>query len=278
MSTTVNQIIEVMKQRHGLDISMYNVSFLAMSVEKRLAATFVGNQKAYFERLSEDRAEAETFFQSLSISFSEFFRNPLTFALLEQVILPSLVEEKVKSGEKEIRIWSAGCAAGQEAYSVAILLEELARVRAKVIPFRIFATDICERELVLARQGVYDVSSLQHVRLKHLRDFFTVQEGSHMVVPGLKERVDFSDYDLLDQEHTSPPACIFGDFDLIFCSNLLFYYRPDLQQMILKRMRQSLSSEGYLVTGEAERSIVKASGFYSVASPVAIFQTIRHKG
>lgn len=273
MKTALSQIIEVMSQKHGMDISMYNGSFLERSFEKRLSATGSNSSGAYLLHLSDDRNEAGTLLHSLSVSYSEFFRNPLTFALLEQMILPRLVEEMEKAGGTEIRIWSAACAAGQEAYSVAILLEELALTRGKAIPYRIFATDICERELVEAREGIYDVAAVKNVRLRHLSDCFSRRGETYAVAPRLRERVDFSLYDLLDGESTCPPACIFGDFDLIFCSNVLFYYRPELQQAILKKMQQCLTPHGYFVTGEAERGIVKDScAFHELAPPITIFR------
>jgi len=273
MKTTTSQIIEVMRQTHGRDISLYSISFLAQSVEKRQSVTASQSLEAYLGRLSEDAAEADAFFHSLSVSYSEFFRNPLTFALLEQMTLPRLVEEMEKSGRTEIRIWSAACAAGQEAYSIAILLEELARMQAKAIPYRIFATDTCERELAEARKGAYGVAAVKNVPLKHIGDYFTQRGETYTVVPRLRERVDFSPYDLLDDQSTSPPTCIFGDFDLIFCSNILFYYRPDLQQVLLTKLKHCLAPHGYLVTGEAERAIVKESGsFHEVTPPMVLFQ------
>jgi chemotaxis protein methyltransferase CheR len=226
-------------------------------------------------RLSEDRAEAEAFSRSLNITYSEFFRNPLAFALLEQLILPRLLGEVGKSGRSEVRVWSAGCAAGQEAWSVAILLEELAAARERPVTIRIFATDVSETALALARKGVYDPAAVQNIRLKHLRDYFSAQGEAYVVTPRLRARVDFSAYDLLDARSACPPASLYGDFDLILCSNLLFYYRPDLRQHILDKVCRALSPGGYFVSGEAERDIVaKHDGFGHVAPPAAVFQKI----
>jgi chemotaxis protein methyltransferase CheR len=271
MNKELDQLVETMRRMYGQDLVLYDESFLAKSLDKRLAATHTLTVTAYLDYLAENRAEPEELFRSLNITYSEFFRNPLAFALLETAILPKLVEEK--SGRGEIRIWSAGCAAGQEPYSVAILLDELAGARGKPIPFRIFATDHAESELAVARRGVYDYAAVQNVRLKHLRHYFAQHGETFTIAARLRDRMDFSSHDLLDGRNASPPASIYGDFDLVFCSNLLFYYRADIQQLILNQVCRALAPNGYLVTGEAERAIVeKTPGLRVVAPPAAVFQ------
>ncbi len=155
------------------------------------------------------------------------------------------------------------------------MLDELLTVRASPISFRLIATDHAEAELAAARRGVYDEAAVRHVRLRHLRDYFRREGEAYVIAPRLRARVDFSAYDLLDEQLASPPAGIFGDFDLTLCCNLLFYYRPDRRRLILDRLQRSLSPHGYLVTGETERALVERSGgFHAVASPVAVFQPL----
>ena len=272
----MDEIIRVMGRTHGRDISHYDPLFLVKSIEKRFAATGIKSAAAYSSFLEQNSAEAEVFFDSLRITYSEFFRNPLTFALLEQLILPGLAEEKKKAGRPEIRVWSAGCAAGQEAYSIAMLLDELADDRGNAVAFRIFGTTRSAVELASARQGVYDSAALRNVRLKHIHKYFHLKGESYRIIDGLRDRVDFSLYDLLDECSVCPPASIYGDFDLVICSNLLFYYRPDIRQLILEKVYRALTLGGYLSTGEAEREIVaKHEGLRAVVSPSAVFQKTR---
>ncbi len=279
MSRELGEIVQIMAQTHHRPIDQYDEGFLAKTIEKRQQAIGAKTAQAYVELLARSSDEAESFCRSLNIGYSEFFRNPLTFALLEQWILPSLLAEKEKSGGREIRVWSAGCAAGQEIYSVAILLDELmARSESTVVP-RIFATDHSARELTLAQQGVYEVSAVRQVRLHHLKEYFACEGETYRIADRIKNKVDFSIHDLLDEHASSPAASIYGDFDLIFCSNLLFYYRSDIRQDILRRMHRSLSARGYLATGEAERDIVsKQEGFRPAAIPSSLFQKTMHKG
>ena len=268
-----NAIARVMRDSHGIDISMYESSFLAKAVEKRIGAVLVKTVAAYAEALPGDGAEAEAFADSLNITYTEFFRNPLTFALLEQLVLPSLIEHCQKAGRTEIRVWSAGCAGGQEPYSVAMLLDELLSARGGAVGFRFFATDRSEAELASAREGAYDGEAVGNVRFRYIRDYFVRKGDTYQVVPRLRNRIAFSVYDLLEGRGVCPPASIFGDFDLVICSNLLFYYRPAVRQLIVDRMGSCLAPHGYLMTGEAERAIVQAAGgFRALAPPAALFQ------
>jgi chemotaxis protein methyltransferase CheR len=267
------EIIEVMGRAHGLKISCFDESFLTKSIEKRLEVTARKTNEDYLLCLSKEPAEAEEFFRSLLVTYSEFFRNPLIFALLEQLILPGLIEAMGKSGRTELRIWSAGCAGGQEAYSVAILLDELIKAQRYSIPFRIFASDLSEADLVLARRGVFNTAALGNVRLRHLASYFSRQGESYTLAGRLRNRVDFLLYDLLDSETSCPPDCIYGDFDLIFCSNVLIYYRPETQRFILSKMQRCLAPGGYFITGDAEKQIVtQAGGFEAVVTSGQVFR------
>jgi len=273
ISLQVEALVQIMNQAHGLDISAYDESFLLKSVAKRLSETGSKTMAAYGECLAGNRVEAEGLARSLRIGYSEFFRDPLAFALLEQVVLPSLVAARGTSHPTELRVWSAGCAAGQEAWSVAILLEELNAKRERPVPFRVFATDTSEAELDVARHGAYDSAAVQNVRLKQCRKYFTVAGDSHQIAPALAARVAFSIYDLLDERTASPADSLYGDFDLILCCNLLFYYRPDMRRRILDKLCGALSHGGYFVTGEAERAVLaEQAGLRAVAPPAAVFR------
>lgn len=288
-------IVRAVAGSHGLDISSYDEGFLRTTLSKRLAATGLTTLAAYGGHLEKSASEAGLLFRSLHIDHSEFFRNPLTFAVLEQLILPRLVREKGQCGGGEIRVWSAGCAGGQEAWSLAMLLEDLAGIQSSVeqasrllvpqqtgnrdglptsggpVPYRIFATDLSDPDA--ARAGVYSAEALGNVRLHHVTRYFSEQGESFSIVPRLRERVDFSTYDLLDSSSASPAASIYGGFDLILCCNVLFYYRPEARQRILDKVRRTLSPGGYFVTGEAEMAMVSGhKEFRAVLPPAAVFR------
>lgn len=269
----LDEAIAALQRSHGLDVSIYDACFLAKSLEKRRVAAEYDTVPTYLERLTQNPAEAEAVIRSLNINYSVFFRNPLTFALLEQMILPALADAKEMHGRTSIRIWSAGCAAGQEAWSIAMLLEELSVVRERPIPYSIIATDISNDALAQARRGIYSLAEVLNTPLKHIRTYFSVRDDACEIVPALRKHVDFSHYDLLDERSSSPAASIFGDFDLVICSNLLFYYDPEIRQRILGKVSHALSSGGYFVTGEAERDIVAKQETLRALMPLAaVFQ------
>ena len=260
----------------GLDLSAYDAGFLRKALDKEMLASGFKTVAAYGSYLAEHRTEAEAFCRALRICHSEFFRNPQTFALLERRILPSLLAAKTPSGRSEIRIWSAACAAGQEVWSVAMLMDELTRGGNPPQVYRIFASDLSEPDLVRARAGVYSAEAVGNVRMRHLRECFVRRGEAFEIAPRLRARVDFSTYDLLDAESSSPAASIYGDFDLILCCNLLFYYRPALQQRILNKLCRALAPGAYLVTGEAERdSVARQPGLSAVHTHSAVFQMAR---
>lgn len=271
-ASSLDKAIQVMRQIHGQDLSVFDKAFLKKSLESRVALASRGSAQTYLQRLAEERSEADALLQSLNVNYSEFFRNPLAFALLEQLILPGLVESAEKSGKGEIRVWSAACADGQEAWSVAILLDEL--VRERDIPYRIIATDRSESALAKASAGVYSADDLGNVRARQLRKCFLSQDASFAITPRFRKHVNFSAFDLLNHETDSPAASIYGGFDLILCSNVLLYYRPEFQRFILDKLRRSLASGGTLVVGETEVEIVQhAGGFRAVVPPASVFHS-----
>jgi chemotaxis methyl-accepting protein methylase len=171
----------------------------------------------------------------------------------------------------EIRIWSAGCADGQEPYSAAILLESLLSERASAVGYRIFASDISETALSRARSGLYGADSLGNLRRNQLEAHFTPEGGGWRLSSRIRDRVDFSFHSLLDESSACPPSCVYSDLDLVFCSNVLFYYKREVRRLIVDRIARCLSPEGYFVTGETERELVMDSESFApivAASPV----------
>jgi chemotaxis methyl-accepting protein methylase len=266
----LDELALAIRHTHGPDVSTYEASFLAKSLELRHAQAGCSSRAAYLQRLLVDRDEADLLLRSLNISYSAFFRNPLTFALLAQSVLPNLLDTADHAG---IRIWSAGCAAGQEAWSLAMQMDDLAAGREQPVPFRIIATDISDDALTRARRGIYDFAEVQNVPLKFARTYLVGDGDNYTIAPTLRKRVDFSAHDLLDAALSSPAASIYGDFDLVICSNVLFYYRSDIRQHIIDKLCQTLRPGGYFVTGEAEREIVVGRKELQTVSPsTAVFR------
>ena len=269
----LGEIIELMRLAHGRDLSVFDEAFLAKSLARRIEASPCDTAAAYLERLAQDGTEADALLLSLNVSYSEFFRNPLAFALLEQQLLPGLIESAKQAASNEIRVWSAGCATGQEAWSLAMLLDELTRTQDRPMAYRIIATDLSESDLAFASAGVYSAEAVGNVRTRQLRECFLQQGTAFAIAPRLREHVTFSVFDLLSTQSRSPATSIYGGFDLVLCSNVLLYYGLQTQGLILKKLSRSMATGGYLVVGETERAIVeRTGGFHAVAAPASVFQ------
>jgi chemotaxis methyl-accepting protein methylase len=272
MEKSNRQITEFLKQSYGIDVSKYDDSFLNRSLQKSRIETQTSSEKVYSTVLEKNEIEGKAFLESLNISYTEFFRNPLTFAVLERIILPSVALKKGKSKQKEIRVWSAACAAGQEVYSLAILLEELINDGKDNLNYRIFGTDLKNSQVKEAQKGRYVAANLNNLNLKRVNQWFTKKGDTYIVNQELKRNIDFSVFDLFNEQLGCPPASIFGDFDLVICANLLFYYKPEYQKNILEKMGNCIAKDGYLITGETERDIVLNHNYCEVYPQSAIFQ------
>jgi len=272
MSENHKNIENLLKKMIKLDFSKYDVSFLKKSLKQRYEQINCSSEEEYFEVLEKSSSERKKLSESLNINYSEFFRNPLTFAVLEHIVLPEIVRQKIGTKQKEIRICSAACAGGQEAYSLAILLEEMKRYCSEKFSYRIFATDQSELQIHSAKEGRYSASALNNLNFKRVGQWFTKQGETYTVKQELKEHVNFSQFDLFDDKLRCPAESIFGDFDIIICANLLFYYKKEFQEVILDKIKNSLASGGYLITGETEREIVKKNNFSEVFPQSAIFR------
>lgn len=272
MTNELKDISTLLFETYGADVSRYDDAFLEMSVAKRQSAIGCHSLKNYHNHLKSTKSEVALFVDSLNISFSEFFRNPLTYAYIEQMVLPLLIEKKKQENNKEIRIWSAACASGQEAYSVAMLWDETSLATKSAIACRIFATDSNAEEITTAQKGIYQMATLQKTTLHRVQTYFNQRNDTFSLVPELKQQVDFSTFNLLDEQLVSPQASIYGDFDVILCCNLLFYYKPEFRHQILEKISRNLATDGFLITGETEREIVKENNYREVFVNSAIFQ------
>lgn len=270
---TLAGIVAFMHKQHGLDLSCYEDAFLRRSLAKRQEARNCDNMAAYATLLTADRKEAGALARALQVTYSEFFRNSLVFAVLKQVILPGLLAARSTGRPAEIRIWSAACAGGQEVWSVLLLLEELIASANPAVTCRLFATDLSASALDQARKGVYSAAGVGNVPLRLLESGFVRRGETYAIAEGLKKKVDFARYDLLEEASTCPPMSIYGEFDLVLCSNVLMYYQAAAQQRILAKLRNCLAPGGWLVTGRTEDAMVRTAGGFRLLRPaVPVFQ------
>jgi chemotaxis methyl-accepting protein methylase len=271
MKSAAAEVIQIIRQTEHHDISKYDESFLMQSLKRRLELTQQSDFSAYLDTLLQSETERTAFLDSLKNHYTEFFRSGLVFSYLEHRILPALVSQLTPSSE--LRIWSAGCSTGQEPYSLAILLENMAEKQRVPFRYRIIATDLSQDALIAADKGIYNQDAVQNLRLKDMTAYFEHKHESYAVSDRLKKHVSFSRYDLFDPSSANPQESIFGNFDLVMCSNVLLYYNETAQRFILQKLINSMVIDGYLITGEAERSAAKkCAGLCAVSPPNPIFK------
>lgn len=267
MDEELSRIANSLAQINGIDIYCYDELFLKRAIENRIKNSESESINRYAELLLNDKTEYKNLLSQLNITFSEFFRNPYTFEVIAQVILPAILKRK-----KALRIWSAACAGGHEPYSIAIVCDEIIGNSDYKPAIRLFATDKNKAELQRAEAGIYNENALGNVSIRRLRKYFTADDDKYKVIPGLQSVIDFSEFDLLNGDNNVPPTSIYGDFDMVFCSNLLFYYKPQCRQHILKKISASIAPGGFLVTGETERGFINEKEFREVIKFSAVFR------
>lgn len=237
----VHAILAVLRERTGCDFSRYRPATVYRRIRNRMIALGIASLPEYLARLESAEDEALPLLERLTIKVSRFYRNRATFDLLRAQVLPGLARARAGS---PVRIWSAGCGCGEEAYTLAMVLEEAG------LPGFVIACDIDPAALAAAHRGTYPAQALvelpQELRRRFLRP---IPGGERYAVTGaVRERVRFGPGDL-----TAPqPAPGEGKFDLICCRNVLIYLQRDLQERILERVCDALAPGGFLCLGEAE--------------------------
>jgi len=241
----------------GTRLADFNEDCLREALESRLAARGLESPEQWLTAARQDPREVADLRRACLNPTSAFFRHPWSYCLLEQLILPEM------SSRGPLRVWSAGCAGGQEAYSLAILLEELEPHRPTLGRTTIIASDVDPGVIARATAGGYPETQLQGLSLGRFKRWFEPHPDGFAPIPELRARIQFSRHDLLDSQAFSPPEAVFGGFDLICCSNVLIYYTLNAQARILANLRRALSDGGVLMVGPTEVGIVNRCHFFS---------------
>jgi chemotaxis protein methyltransferase CheR len=266
MKATEKEILRRLRENLDVDIQDLNPDYV-----EEVFSNFLSN-KLYETNAKTDDEYLQEIKRLLFNNYSAFFRNPVTMAVLELYVLPSLLERRFNEGAQELRLWSAACSEGQETYSLAMLLEEQLLIKNNSMKYRIISTDLLEDNLKQAKSGVYSTEALEKISLGRFHQFFEGFGNKYKVIDQIQNNITFQFFDLLSSKQYSPSAGIFGSYDLIFCSNVLIYYKPDVQQAILKRLENSIAPRGVLVVGEAERGLVQSNIFLEVIPLSGVFQ------
>ena len=252
MEYGLKKILDIVKKQRGFDFSGYRSPMLERRIQKRVLATRSENIENYMEYLNSNSDELNHLINVFTINVSHFFRNSFIFEYISKIIIPSLIQSKIKDKDHNIRVWSAGCSYGEEPYSMAILLNDIINKEEVDIRTNIFATDLDKKAITNASIGTYGFDSVRNVKFGTFQKYFTQTENKFQLDPKIKKMVQFSFFDLQDENRLVPPDSIFGGFDILLCRNVLIYFEPEYQKIIFNKLYQSLNKDGYLVLGEAE--------------------------
>lgn len=236
------QIIQQLGQYAGTDFANYKTATLERRIEKRMHALKLTDYPSYLQFIERKPAELEQLFNMVLIGVTQFFRDKEAFDALKTPLFQLLSSKKEN---EPMRIWVAGCSTGEEAYSLAILVDLLSKQLKRKVALQIFATDIDERAIAVARKGVYSAQSLKQLSSELVQHYFVQQGAAYELSKSIRSKVLFSKHDLL----RNPP---FLRLDLITCRNLLIYFNNSLQEQVMPIFHYGLNNEGILFLGKSE--------------------------
>jgi two-component system, chemotaxis family, CheB/CheR fusion protein len=239
----LGRIFAQVSLRTGHDFSKYRRSTVLRRIARRMQVTRSDDLQGYYEFLRANVDEAQSLLNDMLISVTTFFRDAEVFELLRTSILPQLFSRK--DPNHQIRIWVPGCATGEEAYTIAILLLEEASQQQIRPPIQVFGSDLDTRALATAREGRYPTAIEVDVNQERLRRFFTREADHYRVRQDLRDIVLFANHNLLKD----PP---FSRIDLVSCRNVLIYLDHEVQDEVLKTLYYALNAGGYLLLGPTE--------------------------
>jgi two-component system CheB/CheR fusion protein len=239
----VDAILRLLHDEFGIDFSHYKASTVTRRIERRLALNRSVDIDMYVEQLRSDPRELSSLYEDLLIGVTRFFRDDDAFEALEHRIVPELVERIAP--DDQIRVWVPGCATGQEAYSIAMLLHERLASRRRAVNVKILATDVHKASLEAASAGIYTEEQVSGITPERLDRFFTLRPEGYQISQSLRESIVFAPHNLI---RDAP----FTRMDLIACRNLLIYFQPHAQKTVLTLFHFSLKPGGFLFLGSSE--------------------------
>lgn len=251
-SNGLSFIFQLLRKSTGVDFTHYRQTTILRRIQRRMVVHKMEKIDEYVKYLQTNPTEIKALYQDMLINVTSFFRNPRVFDALKVQVFPAIMKNRGPDGN--IRIWTPGCASGEETYSVAIALLETLGDKAAQAHIQFFGTDISEASIARARSGFYPENIQGDVSSERLRRFFTKVDGGYRISKSIRDMCIFAQHNVLND----PP---FSQMDLICCRNLLIYLEPVLQNKVIALFHYATRSAGYLVLGTSEGVGVATSLF-----------------
>ncbi len=239
----LGKIFVLLRDAFGHDMSLYKHGTIERRIQRRMAVNKIERLEDYIVYLQGRPGELATLYRDLLIGVTSFFRDHEPVDALKSMVFPKLVERR--KSDSPIRIWVPGCSTGEEAYSIAIALLEFLGDRAPLFKLQIFASDVDDEAVQVARRGIYPPQITLDVSPDRIQRFFVPRQGGYQVSRRLRDMVVFA-----TQNVTKDPP--FSRLDLVSCRNLLIYFQPVLQKKVLRIFHYALNPEGFLLLGTSE--------------------------
>lgn len=259
---TFARIYTNLKKSSGIDFTNYKRTTILRRLERRMVVTHCDSLSEYVDFLESNEEERNTLAKEILIGVTSFFRDGNYFEKLKQNAVYPLVKNTDKN--EAIRVWSAGCSTGEEAYSLAILFSEVMEETGIARDVKIFATDVDTRAIEQAGKGVFTESILEDVSPERLSRYFTKKNEQYVVSKEIRRMIIFAPHNML----SDPP---FGRLDLISCRNVMIYFQPVLQKTLIAIFHSALKQGGYLFLGKSETAGEYGNIFQPVCSAEKIY-------
>jgi two-component system, chemotaxis family, CheB/CheR fusion protein len=239
----VDAVLQLLHDDYGIDFSHYKATTVERRIERRLSLNHSLNLDTYLEQLRTDPRELNSLYEDLLIGVTRFFRDDDAFSVLAERVIGELVERSAPN--EQIRVWVPGCATGQEAYSIAMLLFEALTSRDRPVNVKILASDVHKASLTYASAGLYPEEQLAGISQTRMERFFTRKPAGFQISQDLRDLIVFCPHNLL---RDAP----FTRMDMISCRNLLIYFQPHAQKTVLTLFHFCLKPRGVLFLGSSE--------------------------
>jgi two-component system CheB/CheR fusion protein len=264
-SHVIHDILELLEERTGNDFELYKKSTVLRRIARRLQVLQIETLPEYLERLKDSSDEVRALWYEMLISVTRFFREPQTWEAVDEQIIPAVFE--AKGPDDQVRVWVPGCATGEEAYTIAMLLEEYADGLDNPPTVRIFATDVNDDSIVFARKGRYSRPATASLPAARLERFFVPDGDGFRIRKSLRRSVVFATQNVL----TDPP---FANIDFVSCRNLLIYLNRPAQQRVLETFHYALHPSGYLLVGASESTKATARLYREVGEASQLYRAV----
>ncbi len=263
---TYRRISDILKEQQGFVLDGYKDLCIKRRIASRIRAVGNNTIETYIELLETSSKEQQQLLAALSIHVSHFFRNPSTFAVLEKQVLPELWQ-RAQRNKTKLRVWSVGCAGGEEPFSIALLCQELLSDGEQL---SIIGTDMSSEVIHRAKQGRFRKERLGEVPAALLGAYFQPLDGEYQLIDLVREKVNFFQHDIVGDQPLYRS-------DLILCRNLLIYFFREQQLQILRMLATALSPGGYLVLGRAETLVATCRELFTCVDPAErIYQRLEN--